>query len=493
MPAAPAITIHRIFMVDITILTRPPMATTPTIPTPEPTATEARPTARTAARTGEPPTTRTLGRTLAERRHPRHTARSVGQAYNPYTGAYGATHQGSNAYGSWGQSVVSKNGNTAYTQHAKCLRLSRNGADIGGRQGCSHQHCLRQYRGRKNLQRRHVCRPRWQRLQEHRLRLAEVRQWQLERRAKADHNFGTELQPATSHEQQSEHRVGAAEGPEQPKLFGRPAEGPELQPAASIGVERVQAEWRIVLGGLTTGSTKPPARCTAKPALLAVPALGWRRPQRRRRFWRWQTEMSGTARVTVEFNHDELGIRCPKWTTDWIPEPQTSVTRGTTMRNKCVVERRRSAWDWWVAFGVRYRAGTGCNHQLHAWDGFYQISHLQVGHNRRCRVPKPDRRRTDQRCCGFSIGGERLNQTDGDKAELYVGYQASIDQERQWTRMAWVGGLRWGGMANAQSSTINIGTLVLDMYDPSNKQLVWTGRATKTLDASVNQEKNKRT
>jgi len=42
---------------------------------------------------------------------------SVGQAYNPRTGAYGQTHQGSNAYGSWGSSTVSKNGNTAYTQH----------------------------------------------------------------------------------------------------------------------------------------------------------------------------------------------------------------------------------------------------------------------------------------------------------------------------------------------------------------------------------------
>lgn len=41
----------------------------------------------------------------------------VGQAYNPYTGAYGATHQASNAYGSYGNSVVSKNGETAYTQH----------------------------------------------------------------------------------------------------------------------------------------------------------------------------------------------------------------------------------------------------------------------------------------------------------------------------------------------------------------------------------------
>ena len=44
-------------------------------------------------------------------------SQAVGQAYNPNTGAYAATHQASNAYGSYGSSVVSKNGNTAYTQH----------------------------------------------------------------------------------------------------------------------------------------------------------------------------------------------------------------------------------------------------------------------------------------------------------------------------------------------------------------------------------------
>ena len=44
--------------------------------------------------------------------------RSAAEAYNPCTGASAATRQGSDAYGSWGQSVVSKNGNTAYTQHA---------------------------------------------------------------------------------------------------------------------------------------------------------------------------------------------------------------------------------------------------------------------------------------------------------------------------------------------------------------------------------------
>jgi hypothetical protein len=42
---------------------------------------------------------------------------ALGQAYNPYTGTYAATKQGSNAYAQWGSSVVSKGGETAYTQH----------------------------------------------------------------------------------------------------------------------------------------------------------------------------------------------------------------------------------------------------------------------------------------------------------------------------------------------------------------------------------------
>jgi Protein of unknown function (DUF3300) len=44
-------------------------------------------------------------------------SQSAGQAYNPKTGAYGQTEQGHNANGSWGSSTVSKNGNTAYSQH----------------------------------------------------------------------------------------------------------------------------------------------------------------------------------------------------------------------------------------------------------------------------------------------------------------------------------------------------------------------------------------
>ena len=90
------------------------------------------------------------------------------------------------------------------------------------------------------------------------------------------------------------------------------------------------------------------------------------------------------------------------------------------------------------------------------------------------------------------LASKGLTKTEGDKADLYVGYQIAVDQEKQWNGYGMGGGVRWGGMATATSSTISVGTLVLDMYDPSTKQLVWTGTATKTIDPSSNQEKNQK-
>lgn len=85
-----------------------------------------------------------------------------------------------------------------------------------------------------------------------------------------------------------------------------------------------------------------------------------------------------------------------------------------------------------------------------------------------------------------------LTKTDSDKADLYVGYQIAVDKEKQWNGYGMGGGIRWGGMATATSSTISVGTLVLDLYDPATKQLVWTGNATKTIEPSSNQEKNQK-
>ena len=90
------------------------------------------------------------------------------------------------------------------------------------------------------------------------------------------------------------------------------------------------------------------------------------------------------------------------------------------------------------------------------------------------------------------LASKRLTKTDSDKADLYVGYQVAVDQEKQWNAYGMGGGVRWGGMATATQSTVSVGALVLDMYDPSTKQLVWTGKATKTLNPSSNQEKNQK-
>ncbi len=87
--------------------------------------------------------------------------------------------------------------------------------------------------------------------------------------------------------------------------------------------------------------------------------------------------------------------------------------------------------------------------------------------------------------------GKGLTKTDGETADLFVGYQASVNQEKQWN--AYGGGMGWrfgGGMATATSSTIRVGTLVVDVYDPATKQLIWRGQATKTLNPSNNPQKN---
>jgi len=87
---------------------------------------------------------------------------------------------------------------------------------------------------------------------------------------------------------------------------------------------------------------------------------------------------------------------------------------------------------------------------------------------------------------------------DGGKADLLLGYQLAIDREKQINGFAdgwggWAGWGPWGGGLNsfsATTSTINIGTFVLGMYDPAAKKLIWIGAAQHTLEPSKKQEKN---
>ena len=82
-------------------------------------------------------------------------------------------------------------------------------------------------------------------------------------------------------------------------------------------------------------------------------------------------------------------------------------------------------------------------------------------------------------------------------ADLQVGYHAATHQEVNLNLFGsgWGGrgyGGPWDGSVTGQTSTISVGTLVVDLYDPARKQLVWRGDATKTIDLKKDPDKNYR-
>jgi hypothetical protein len=103
------------------------------------------------------------------------------------------------------------------------------------------------------------------------------------------------------------------------------------------------------------------------------------------------------------------------------------------------------------------------------------------------------------------LAAKGLTKTDSDNADLYVGYQTAIGQEKQFTSYntgwgygpGWGGGwYGYGGMASTttygSTSTVYVGQLDLSMYDPAAKQLVWRGTASKTLDPKAKPEKKQK-
>ena len=56
-----------------------------------------------------------------------------------------------------------------------------------------------------------------------------------------------------------------------------------------------------------------------------------------------------------------------------------------------------------------------------------------------------------------------------------------------------LGGWRWGGFGETTTTvdSYKIGTLVLDMYDSRNKQLIWRGTASDTLSNKPDKDEKK--
>ena len=100
-----------------------------------------------------------------------------------------------------------------------------------------------------------------------------------------------------------------------------------------------------------------------------------------------------------------------------------------------------------------------------------------------------------------------LSKIDADTADLYLGYQAGIGTEKQFTSFStgkgpgWGYGAGWGGgwyggggmsTTTGQTSTIYVGQLDLDMYDSANKALVWRGVMSKTIDPKAKPDKQQK-
>ena len=101
-----------------------------------------------------------------------------------------------------------------------------------------------------------------------------------------------------------------------------------------------------------------------------------------------------------------------------------------------------------------------------------------------------------KRAVDEQLAGKRLRRVENG-GDLYVGYQAAISQEKQFDGLGW-GGLGWwggwgdGGNGRVITSTIDIGKLMIGLFDPAAKQLVWRGSAAKTLDIQKDPDKNYR-
>jgi hypothetical protein len=94
-----------------------------------------------------------------------------------------------------------------------------------------------------------------------------------------------------------------------------------------------------------------------------------------------------------------------------------------------------------------------------------------------------------------TLAGKAFTKATGDTADLFIAYQLAVTQERQWNSYSTGGYGSWrygGGMNTATSTTIQIGTVALDMYDSAAKELVWKGQASKTVDAGASPEKRQK-
>jgi hypothetical protein len=94
-----------------------------------------------------------------------------------------------------------------------------------------------------------------------------------------------------------------------------------------------------------------------------------------------------------------------------------------------------------------------------------------------------------KRAVDSQLAAKGLQRVDSG-GDLQIAYQVALDQEKQFD--VWSTGPWRFGAGRVTSSTIQVGKLVVDIFDPQNKQLVWRGAAEKTIDVKKDPDKNYR-
>ena len=101
-----------------------------------------------------------------------------------------------------------------------------------------------------------------------------------------------------------------------------------------------------------------------------------------------------------------------------------------------------------------------------------------------------------KRAVDAQLAGKGLRRVESG-GDLLVGYQAGVSQEKAFDALGGLGPGFWGGpfggASRVTTSTIDIGKLVVGLFDPATKHLVWRGAASKTLNISKDPDKNYRT
>ena len=91
------------------------------------------------------------------------------------------------------------------------------------------------------------------------------------------------------------------------------------------------------------------------------------------------------------------------------------------------------------------------------------------------------------------LAKKNLTKTDGE-ADLYVDYQTAISKTTTWqTYEDWSSAaLLDGRIPMRKPVTIDVGTLIIDIYDSTAKKLIWSGKAEKTIAAGSSREQRKK-